>query len=150
MNISGSKKQLKLQLKTGLASSDGKDQNKINQELLQEADKDESGKGEASDSEDSVVSVKSTESQKARRASPKSSPSKRVLEFVTIQDIMVTKIARLISLEPTDRSEALCDCTTKNEWENLVHGYWFSQNITVVHQENLKVGFWLYRVENWF
>ena len=107
MNISGSKKQLNLQPKTGLASSDGKDQNKINQELLQEADKDESGKGEASDSEDSVVSVKSTESQKARRASPKSSPSKRVLEFVTIQDIIVTKIARLISLEPTDRSEAL-------------------------------------------
>ncbi len=56
---------------------------------------------------------------------------------------MVTKIARLISLEPTDRSEALCDCTTKNESENLVHGYWFSQNISVVHQENLKVGFWL-------
>ena len=129
--------------KTGLASSNGKDPNKINQELLQEGEKDESGKGEASDSDGSVVSVKSTESQKARRASPKSSPSKRLLEFVTVQDIMVTKISRLISLEPTDRSEVLYKCTSTKEWENLVHGYWFSQNITVVHQEKLKVGFWL-------
>jgi hypothetical protein len=56
---------------------------------------------------------------------------------------MVTKISRLISLEPTDRSEVLYKCISTKEWENLVHGYWFSQNITVVNQEKLKVGFWL-------
>ncbi len=70
MNISGSKKQLKLQLKSG----DGKDE-----ELLQD--------GEVSDLE-SVTTVRSTESQKTRRAIPKSSPSKRLVEFVTSQGVM--------------------------------------------------------------
>jgi hypothetical protein len=134
MQISGSTKQLKLQKKTGLAIGDSKEATESTEELLKD--------GEVSDSE-SVTTVVSTESQKARRATPASSPSKRVLEFVTVQDILVVKIARLISLGPTDRSEALIDCTSRNEWENLVHGYWFSQNITVVHQEKLKVGFWL-------
>jgi len=98
----------KSQKKTGLAiNSDGKEPNRINAALLQEREKDESDRSEASDSEGSVVSVHSTDSQKARRVSPKTSPSKRVLEFVTIQGITAAKISKLISLDTTDRSEEL-------------------------------------------
>ena len=84
MNISGSKKQLKLQLKSG----DGKDE-----ELLQE--------GEVSDLE-SVTTVRSTESQKTRRAIPKSSPSKRFVEFVTSQGFMTDYVACLIAVATGD------------------------------------------------
>jgi len=125
MNISGSKKQLKLQLKSG----DGKDE-----ELLQE--------GEVSDLE-SVTTVRSTESQKTRRAIPKSSPSKRLVEFVTSQGVMTDYVARLIAVTTADPLQMLHETKTDRGWDDLIQGYWFSQNITVVHQENLQVGFWL-------
>jgi len=129
MNISGSKKQLKLQLKTGLASSDGKEE-----DLLQD--------GEVSDSK-SVTTVVSTASQKSRRATPASSPSKRLVEFVTSQGFMTDYVACLTAVATADPLNMLNQTQSNKEWDNFIQGYWFSQNIAVVHQENLKVGFWL-------
>ena len=123
MNISSSRKQLKLQSKTG----DGKEE-----DLLQE--------GEVSDS-DSVTTVISTASQKARRALPKSSPSKRLVEFVTSQGYMTDYVARLIAVTTADPIQMLNKTQSDRDWDNFIQGYWFSQNIAVVHQENLKVGF---------
>jgi len=134
MQISGSKKQLKLQLKTGLASSDGKEATKLKEDFLKD--------GEVSDSE-SVTTVVSTESQKARRASPATSPSKRLVEFVTIQGFMTDYVACLTAVATTDPSDTLNQSKSNKEWDNFIQGYWFSQNIAVVHQENLKVGFWI-------
>ena len=111
MQISGSKKQLKLQLKTGLGSSDGKEATELKEDLLKE--------GEVSDSE-SVTTVVPTESQKARRASPTTSPSKRLVEFVTVQGFMADYVACLSALQTTDPSNTLNQSRSNQEWDNFV------------------------------
>jgi len=98
---------------------------------------------------DSVHSVASTESQKRRRMVQAGSLSKRAVELVTVQGSFAEVIHDLLHIGKNEFLSTIEDAPLEDR-QDIIFGEWFSKNITIVHQQNLRPGFWIFQFDSTF
>ena len=102
-----------------------------------------------SDSVHSVVSLVSTESQRRRRLVQAESPSKKAVELVTVQGHFAEVIYDLQHIGKADFLYVTETVPLKYRQDGIF-GEWFTKNITLVHQQNLRPGLWIFQFDTTF
>ena len=102
-----------------------------------------------SDSVLSVVSLASTESQRRRRLLPAVSPSKKAVELITVQGHFAEVIYDLQLIGKADFLYVTETVPQENR-QDVIFGEWFTRNITIIHQQSLRPGLWIFQFDSKF
>ena len=150
MNISSSQQSSSNQGGTRAASSNEQKggRNAANADIPQ-LTRDKDSDDDSVASVNSVHSVQSTESQRRRRMVQAGSPSKRAVEFVTVQGNFAEVIHDLLHIGKVDFLSTI-ESAPLEDRQDIIFGEWFSKNITLVHQQNLRPGFWIFQFDSTF
>jgi len=150
MNIGRSQRSSSNQGGTRAASSneqkEGRDAAKAD---VPQSTRDKDSDGDSAASVKSVQSVLSTESQRRRRMVQAGSPSKRAVEFVTVQGNFAEVTHDLLHIGKVDFLSTI-ESAPLEDRQDIIFGEWFSKNITLVHQQNLRPGFWIFQFDSTF